>query len=1364
MSTNNSTRRILASNYPVTRPLIKILMLLLISIGMHNDILHAQTRQQFLEKRKLVSDNRNSRLYSRPVKSNIQLSNLNRNQCEFTLDSVHAINNPLSQIIQSLAGSGITISNIQTNVPAYASTMYGSFSCGSAAKLGIESGLVLTTGSVDSAKGPNDDSGMTGDHQLLPGFPNDGYPLLDAIAGGDGHDAIWVSFDIVSNSDSIKFDYVFASEEYKEFVNSQFNDVFGFFISGPGITGTKNLAVLPNSTDPVTINSINHLTNSQYYIDNDYDDYLNNGLQIPPTIDATRFFNFQYDGLTVVLTARTQVQPGQTYHLILAIEDVGDWILDAGVFIGGGSITSGSCIPSVTISSNPNGAICAGTNVTFTATPTNGGTTPAYQWKLNGNNVGTNSNTYQNSSLINGDKITCVLTSNASCASPTTATSNEITMIVITPLVPSVLIAADPNGTICAGTNVTFTATPTNGGATPAYQWKLNGNNVGTNSNTYSNNALVNGDIVTVVMTSSLACTSPTTATSTGITMIVTATVVPSVNINANPGNTICTGTNVSFTAIPTNGGTPSYQWKLNGANVGTNSNTYSNNALANGDIVSVILTSSLACASPTTATSTGITMIVTAAVVPSVSISANPGNTICIGTNVTFTATPTNGGTPSYQWKLNGNNVGTNSNTYSNNALANGDVVTIVMTSSLACASPTTATSTGITMTVTSTVAPSVTISANPGNTICTGTNVTFTATPTNGGTPSYQWKLNGNNVGTNSNTYSSNALANGDVVAVVMTSSLACASPTTATSNEIAIVITASVAPTITISANPGNTICTGTNVTFTATPTNGGTPSYQWKLNGNNVGTNSNTYSNNTLANGDIVTVVLTSSLACASPTTATSNGITIVTSTVTPSVSIVANPGNIICIGTNVTFTATPANGGTPSYQWKLNGSNVGTNSNTYSNNALVNGDAVTVVMTSSLACASPTTATSNAITMVVTGSVTPSVNISANPGNTICSGTNVTFTATPTNGGTPSFQWKLNGSNVGTNSNTYSNNALANGDVVAVVMTSSLGCANPTFAISNEITMTVSPSVSAGIVSGVSPICIGQTATFTSNGTFGGTWSSSNTSIATVNSSTGAVTVLSTGTIDIVYTVTGPCNTVSASRTLTVDPNVSAGVVSGVTSLSIGATALYTSTGTSGGSWSSTNNGIATVNSSTGSVVAISAGTTNITYTVASGCGSPVSAFQALTVTNITGVVSCGPKNSKVVVCHNGEELCVAPAAVPAHLAHGDIQGHCPTSKTIVINENESEKKLIVTAYPNPFETVFKLNIYSPLSGPATIEFYNISGVKIHEMKQNVIAGKSIATDVKALNSFTTSTIYKVSIGKYQTTGIIFRPQ
>src|SRR5690606_35634169 len=200
---------------------------------------------------------------------------------------------------------------------------------------------------------------------------------------------------------------------------------------------------------------------------------------------------------------------------------------------------------------------------------------------------------------------------------------------------------------------------------------------------------------------------------------------------------------------------------------------------------------------------------------------------------------------------------------------------------------------------------------------TICAGTQVTFTGTPTNGGTPSYQWKLNGNNTGTNSATYQSTTLANNDVVMVMMTSSLGCASPATATSNAIPVTVTASVEPSVSISAS-STTICAGTQVTFTATPTNGGTPSYQWKLNGNNAGTNSATYQSTTLVNNDVVTVVMASSLGCASPATATSNAIQFtVTASVAPSVSISAS-STTICAGTQVTFTARPANSTSPPY--------------------------------------------------------------------------------------------------------------------------------------------------------------------------------------------------------------------------------------------------------------------------------------------------------------------------------------------------------------------------------------------------------------------------------------------------------------
>ncbi|HLP20435.1 MAG TPA: LamG-like jellyroll fold domain-containing protein, partial [Chitinophagales bacterium] len=195
---------------------------------------------------------------------------------------------------------------------------------------------------------------------------------------------------------------------------------------------------------------------------------------------------------------------------------------------------------SVSIAQSPLGTICAGTNVTFTATPVNGGGSPAYQWKKNGNNVGSNSASYSDAGLNNGDVITCVLTSNATCATSSPATSNAISMTVNPNLPVSVTIGASPAGAVCSGTNVTFTATPTNGGSTPVYQWKKNGNNVGTNSTTYSDAGLVSGDVITCVLTSNAACATGSPATSNAISATVHP---PSVGGNVFSSQTICYNT-----------------------------------------------------------------------------------------------------------------------------------------------------------------------------------------------------------------------------------------------------------------------------------------------------------------------------------------------------------------------------------------------------------------------------------------------------------------------------------------------------------------------------------------------------------------------------------------------------------------------------------------------------------------------------------------------------------------------------------------------------------------------------------------------------------------------------------------------------
>lgn len=256
-----------------------------------------------------------------------------------------------------------------------------------------------------------------------------------------------------------------------------------------------------------------------------------------------------------------------------------------------------SVVPSVSIVSNAtNNQFCSGQSVTFTATPTNGGTTPSYQWKVNGSNVGTNSPTFTSTSLANNAQVSVVLTAagNVSCLSTSTATSNVITMTTATKAA-SVSINASST-TICAGTNVTFTAIPTNGGSSPSYQWRLNGINVGGNSDTYTNSNLINNDKISVVMTSNIACATGNPATSGTVTMTVNPIVTPTATITAtkvDPG--------LNFTSTVSNVGlTPGYQWYKNGVAVpNATGTTLSAPSAALGEIYSLKVTSSNSCTQP---------------------------------------------------------------------------------------------------------------------------------------------------------------------------------------------------------------------------------------------------------------------------------------------------------------------------------------------------------------------------------------------------------------------------------------------------------------------------------------------------------------------------------------------------------------------------------------------------------------------------------------------------------------------------------------------------------------------------------------------------------------------------------------------
>lgn len=277
-------------------------------------------------------------------------------------------------------------------------------------------------------------------------------------------------------------------------------------------------------------------------------------------------------------------------------------------------LVGGTIVPSVVVSAVPNTPICPGVSIVFTANPTNGGTTPTYQWQVNGVNVtGETGITFTSSTLNNNDIVTVVMTSNDPCVTNPIADSAPVTVQVGGSLIPAVTITAAPNTPICLGTNVTFTANPTNGGTNPTYQWQVNGVDVvGATNVTFTSNSLTNNAIVTVTMTSNNPCANPLLANAASDPIVVQDPSTPTVSINFTPAS-ICSDNTTIFTANMTHEGTaPTYQWQVNGTNVaGETHSTYTTNALTENDIVTVVLTSNESCLTTPNANSTGVSVTI---------------------------------------------------------------------------------------------------------------------------------------------------------------------------------------------------------------------------------------------------------------------------------------------------------------------------------------------------------------------------------------------------------------------------------------------------------------------------------------------------------------------------------------------------------------------------------------------------------------------------------------------------------------------------------------------------------------------------------------------------------------------------------
>jgi hypothetical protein len=269
-----------------------------------------------------------------------ELAELTENNDQITVAAVGlspVIESP-ENVVAVLVGDGITFSNIgYVGAPG----ALGTFTGGSGI-IGFEDGIILSTGVVSGVVGPNDRGDSTTNNR------NPGDTDLTELVDHPTFDASVLTFDFVPQGNTVVFNYVFTSEEYNEYVNSQYNDVFAFYING------ENCATVDGGR--VSVNSINggrpigtDASNPELYVDNG-----------GGAIDT------QMDGLTVVMTCQATVQEGATNTIKLAIADTGDRVLDSNVFIQAKSFV----VPTPT----PTGSATVTATATATETPVATGT------------------------------------------------------------------------------------------------------------------------------------------------------------------------------------------------------------------------------------------------------------------------------------------------------------------------------------------------------------------------------------------------------------------------------------------------------------------------------------------------------------------------------------------------------------------------------------------------------------------------------------------------------------------------------------------------------------------------------------------------------------------------------------------------------------------------------------------------------------------------------------------------------------------------------------------------------------------------------------------------------------------------------
>jgi hypothetical protein len=861
-----------------------------------------------------------------------------------------------------------------------------------------------------------------------------------------------------------------------------------------------------------------------------------------------------------------------------------------------------------------------------------------------------------NSQFYNGTSWNGNLTATANTTSATLSgltSVGDLQLGEFTTYTVSVSISASAT-TVCSGTSVTFTATPINGGSTPTYQWKKNGTNIGTNSNIYTDNGLVNSDQILCTLVSSLPCALTPNATSSTITMTVTP---PSIGGSVTGGTAICSGQTSGTLTLSGNTGTitgwessvsPFTTW----TSITNTSSTYTSGALTQTTMFHAIVQNG-SCAP---ATSSATTVTITS---PSAGGSVTGGSTICSGsTSGTLTLSGNTGTITSWESSVSPfttwTSITNTSSTYTSGALTQTTMFHAIVQNG-SCAS---ATSSATTVTVNP---GSVGGSVTGGTTICSGaTSGTLTLSGNTGTITGWESSVSPfttwTSITNTSSTYTSGALTQTTMFHAIVQNG----SCTPATSSATTVTVNpGSVGGSVT----GGTTICSGaTSGTLTLSGNTGTITSWESSVSPfttwTTITNTSSTYTSGALTQTTMFHAIVQSG-SCAS---ATSSATTV---TVNPSsVGGSVTGGSTICSGSTSGTLTLSGNTGTitgwessvsPFTTW----TSITNTSSTYTSGALTQTTMFHAIVQSG-SCAS---ATSSATTVTVNpGSVGGSVT----GGSTICSGaTSGTLTLSGNTGTVTGWESSVSPfttwTSITNTSSTYTSGALTQTTMFhAIVQNGS--CPSAT---SSASTVTVNPSSVGGSVTGGSTICSGSTSgTLTLSGNTGSitSWESSVSPFTTWTTITNTSSTYTSGaltqtTMFHAIVQSGSCTpATSSATTVTVNPGSVGGSVTGGTTICSGATSgTLTLSGNTGTitSWESSVSPFTTWTSITN---------TSSTYT--SGALTQTTMFHAIVQNG-----SCTPATSSATT------VTVNPGSVGGSVTGGTTICSGATSGTLTLSGN-----------------------------------------------------------------------------------------